>query len=197
MPPKKKKIIDKTEVISTFAENIEQLLDTEHRDGTYITCYSYVEIDGLPVDILIEKKNKGRYKDVYLLKMKIVNDVIFLDNNDNKEEELLLLKSNEINTIETVLEYIEKIKKDYKLVDHTIFSPKGIEDLKIKRTFFPISTDKNCSVCDEATVEYTVCKHPICFRCRYNCIATNKHTCPICNFGKLNRFPNELIYHDP
>jgi hypothetical protein len=197
MPPKKKKIIDKTEVISTFAENIEQLLDTEHRDGTYITCYSYVEIDGLPVDILIEKKNKGRYKDVYLLKMKIVNDVIFLDNNDNKEEELLLLKSNEINTIENVLEYIEKIKKDYKLVDHTIFSPTEIENLKIKRTFFPIPTDKNCSVCDEATVEYTVCKHPICFRCRYNCIATNKHTCPICNFGKLNRFPNELIYHDP
>jgi hypothetical protein len=53
MPPKKKNIIDKTEVISTFAENIQQLLDSVHRDGTYITCYSYVEIDGLPVDISI------------------------------------------------------------------------------------------------------------------------------------------------
>jgi hypothetical protein len=196
MAPNKKELIDNTEVISTFAENIKILLDTEHRDGTYITCYSYVEIDGLPVDILIEKKNKGRYKDVYLLKMKIVNNAIFLDDDNNKDD-LLLLKSNEINTIENVLEYIEDIKKDYKLVDHNILSPKQIENIKIKRSFFPIPEDKNCSVCNEPTIEYTVCKHPICFRCRYNCIATNKHTCPICNFGKLNRFPNELIYHDP
>lgn len=196
MAPKKKNIIDKDKLISTFAENIKILLDTEHRDGTYITCYSYVEIDGLPVDILIEKKNKGRYKDVYLLKMKIVNNAIFLDDNNN-DDELLLLKSNEINTIENVLEYIEDIKKDYKLVDHSILSPTQIENTKTKRTFFPIPTDKNCSVCNEPTIEYTVCKHSICFRCRYNCIATNKHTCPICNFGKLNRFPNELIYHDP
>jgi hypothetical protein len=193
MPPKKKKIIDKEEVISTFAENIEQLLDTEHRDGTYITCYSYVEIDGLPVDILIEKKNKGRYKDVYLLKMKIVNNAIFLDNNDNKEEELLLLKSNEINTIEHVLEYIEEIKKDYKLVDHSIFSPTQIENLNIKRTFFPIPADKYCSVCNEPTIEYTVCKHPICFRCRYACIVSKNDTCPICRKGKLKRFPDELM----
>lgn len=196
MPPKKKNIIDKTEVISTFAENIQQLLDSVHRDGTYITCYSYVEIDGLPVDISIEKKNKSRYKDVYVLQIKIVNNTIFLDDN-NKDDELILFKSNEINTIKNVLEYIEEIKKDYKLVDHTIFSPEEIEKIKIKRTFFPIPADKYCSVCNEPTIEYTVCKHPICFRCRYNCIATNIHTCPICNFGKLNRFPNELIYHDP
>jgi len=144
----------------------------------------------------LKKKNKGRYKDVYLLKIKIVNNVIFLDDN-NKDEELILLKSNEINTIEEVLEYIEDIKKNYKLVDHQLLSPNQIKNIKTKRTFFPIPTDKNCSVCNEPTIEYTLCKHPICFRCRYNSIASNKHTCPICNFGKLNRFPNELIYHDP
>ena len=198
MAPKNKNIKEKEreKTLSTFAENIQLLLDTEHRVGTYISCYTYVEIDGLPVDILIEKKNKGRYKDVYLLKIKIVNNVIFLDDN-NKDEELVLGKSNEINTIRGVLEYIERIKKDYKLVDHQLLDPEQIENLNIKRTFFPIPTDKNCSVCNEPTIEYTICKHPICFRCRYNSIASNKHTCPICNFGKLNRFPNELIYHDP
>jgi len=56
MAPKKKNIIDQSKLISTFAENIQVLLDTEHRDGTYISCYTCVEIDGLPVDILIEKK---------------------------------------------------------------------------------------------------------------------------------------------
>jgi hypothetical protein len=192
MAPKKKKLIDKTKLISTFAENIEQLLDSQHRNGTYINCYSYVEIDGLPVDILISKENNGKYT----FKIKIVNNTIFLDD-DNKNDELFLFTSFEFNNIETILEQIEIVKKDHTFLDHDIISPKQIENIKIQRTFFPIPTDKNCSVCNEPTVEYTVCKHPICFRCRYNCIATNKHTCPICNFGKLNRFPNELIYHDP
>ena len=197
MPPKKNKLIkekEKKELLSTFVENIEELLNTQHRNGTYITCYTYVEIDGLPVDISIEKENEG--KNVYTFKIKIVNNTIFLDDTTTKDE-ILLLSWTGFNTIESILEKIEIVKKDYKLVDHHILSPKDIEDLKIKRTLFPIPTDKNCSVCNETTIEYTVCKHPICFRCRYNCIATNIHTCPICNFGKLNRFPNELIYHDP
>jgi len=194
MAQKKTKLIDETELFSTFAENIEKLLDTEHRSSTHITCHTYVEIDGLPVDILVEKENKG--KNVYRFKIKIVNNTIFLDD-DNTDDKLYLFTSFEFNSIVTILERIEIVKRDYKFIDHNILSPKQIENINIKRIFFPIPSDKNCSVCNEPTIEYTVCKHPICFRCRYNSIATNKHTCPICNFWKLNRFPNELIYHDP
>ena len=197
MPPKKKNIKEKEkeEVLSSFTRNIQELLDTEHRNGTYINYGSYVEIDGLPVDILIEKIIKEKNKFTYLLKIKIANDVIFLDDNDN-EEELILLKSYEMRTIQEVLEYIEELKEDCKFIDHHLLDSTQFKNLNIKRTFFPIPADKTCSVCNEATIEYTVCKHPICFRCRYNCIAANKHTCPVCNFGKLNRFPNELICHD-
>lgn len=196
MPSKKKQNIikekQKAELISSFARHIENLLNTEHKEGTYMNIYTEIVIDGLPVDILIEKQNSRKYK----LKIKVKNDIIKL-NDDNTDYEICLLVWSNFNTLEKLLETIEIIERDFKLIDHTFLSPEQIEDINIKRTLFPMPSDKTCSVCNTPTVEYTVCKHPICFKCRYNCIDSNMHTCPICNFGKLNLFPNELIYHDP
>ena len=188
---------EKEELISIFAKNIEQLINNHHTDGTYINTYSYVEIDGLPVDILIQKDFDANK---YTFKIKITNNIIFLNNNNNnnnEDDEIILILWTGFNNIQNILEKIEIIKKNYKLVEHSLLSPEEIEKLNITRSFFPIPSDKKCSVCHKSTIEYTVCKHPICFRCRYNCIASNKDTCPICNLGKLNRFPNELIFHDP
>ena len=176
--------------LSKYAKRIKKLLNTQHQTGTHINAFTYTEIDGLPVDILVRKEKE---KQTYMFIIRIKNNIIFLDKNATQ---INLLEWNEFRTITDLLKTIKIVKRDYKLIEHTILSPQEIEYMKMQRIFFPIPTDKNCSVCYEFTSEYTVCCHPICFRCRYKCIASNKKTCPICREGKLERFPSELTYLD-
>ena len=115
---------------------------------------------------------------------------------DETTNHIILLERKDFSTITDLLKTIKIVKRDYKLINHDFLSPESVEYVNLQRIFFPIPTDKNCSVCYEFTTEYTVCRHPICFRCRYKCIESNKQTCPICREGKLKRFPNELAYLD-
>ena len=192
---KEKETEEEKALFSKYAKLTENLLNKdEYRHGTYINYYSYTEIDELPVDILV-KKIKDDYTDKYTygFLITIKNNIIFLDETTNH---IILLELKDFSTITDLLNTIKFVKRDYKLIEHDFLSPESVEYVNMQRIFFPIPTDKNCSVCYEFTSEYTVCRHPICFRCRYKCIASNKKTCPICREGELERFPNELTYLD-
>ena len=82
------------------------------------------------------------------------------------------------------------MKKSYKLIEHELMSPDKIQFVKTQRRIYPLSPDKIC------TIEYTVCNHPICFRCRYTCIISDNIMCPICRDGELKVFPTELASED-
>jgi len=176
--------------------------DYDTEEGINICNDSYVEIDGIPVDIFIIKK-KISYNYKYNCKIIIKNSLIFLNNDadvddedeEDKDEEIegvILFERTAYTDIRTLLEDIE-VFKTYKFIDHKLLYPEDMEYIIMQRSFFPIPVDKNCSVCYEPTNEYTVCKHPICFRCRYSCIVSKNVTCPICRKGKLERFPDELM----
>lgn len=200
---KKEKDKKKEELLLTFAENIKNVIDDYNsEEGVNICNDSYVEIDGIPVDIFIIKK-KISYNYKYNCKIIIKNSLIFLNNDadvddeeeDIKDEEIegiLLFERTGYTDIRTLLEDVE-VFKTYKFIDHKLLYPEDMEYIIMQRSFFPIPADKNCSVCYEPTNEYTVCNHPICFRCRYACIKSKNVTCPICRKGKLERFPDELM----
>jgi hypothetical protein len=177
-----------------FAKRIEKLISKEHaRNGTNINYHSYIEIDGLPVDIFVKKEEKNK-EHTYKFSITIAGNIICLDKPTTKQ--LHLLVWDEFDTVQEVLKQIKIVKRDYKLIDHYLLSPSEIKYVNMQRTFFQIPTDNHCSVCNLPTKEYTICRHPICFRCRYKCIVSNNHTCPICRTGELKRFPNELIILD-
>lgn len=199
---KKEKEKEKEELLLTFAENIKNVIDDyKSETGINICSDSYVEIDGIPVDIYIIKAKK--YPCKFNCKIIIKNSLIFLNNDadvDDEEEEdkdeeiegIILFERTGYTDIRTLLEDVE-VFKTYKFIDHKLLYPEDMEYIIMQRSFFPIPADKNCSVCYEPTNEYTVCKHPICFRCRYACIKSKNVTCPICRKGKLKRFPDELM----
>ena len=200
----KEKEKKKEKLLTTFAENIKNVIDDyDSKEGINICSDSYVEIDEIPVDIFIIKTKISYNYYKYNCKIIIKNSLIFLNNDaevddeeeENKDEEIegvLLFERTGYTDIRTLLEDIE-VFKTFKFIDHKLLYPEDMEYIIMQRSFFPIPVDKNCSVCYEPTNEYTVCKHPICFRCRYACIKSKNDTCPICRKGKLKRFPDELM----
>ena len=192
MPPRKKKLTEeekeKEEFLSKYAEILEKRVNGNFPHHTNINHYSYVEIDGVSVDFWVEKETDNTYS----FSITVVDNIIKKNNLDI----IILLQLKDFKDIRTLLQQIEIVKRDYKLIEHNILSPEDIEYIRMQRTFFPIPTDKNCSVCYESTNEYTICRHPICFRCRYKCISSNMNACPICRENNLKRFPNELTNLD-
>jgi len=199
MPPRKKKVAkkeekkakeeeDKEEFLSKYAEILEKRVNGNSPYRTNINHYSYVEIDGVSVDFWVEKETDNTYS----FFITVVDDII----KKNDFNSIILLQIKDFKDIRSLLQQIEIVKRDYKLIEHNILSPEDIEYVRMQRTFFQIPTDKNCSVCFESTNEYTICRHPICFHCRYKCVSSNINACPICRENNLKRFPNELTNLD-
>jgi len=120
----------------------------------------------------------------------------YSEDTNRNDRDISLHSGNEFKTVLSILEHIDDVKNNYKLIDCELKSPNNTKFIKLQRKIYPIPTDKNCSVCYEPTTEYTVCKHPICFRCRHTCIMSNNLVCPICRDGELRVFPTELSYED-
>jgi hypothetical protein len=196
MPPKKKKEekckpIEKEkeeDSISKFAELIEYLFEIYKNKRGSITSYVDLELDEIKVDIYVTKKNN-------LYNYEIVSSNIILDENDeNGDDDVILLEKNNFTTIIDMLKDLENVKKTYRFVEHKLLPPKELEFAIIQRSFFTISPDKVCSVCYEPTIEYTRCKHPICFKCRERCIKSNNKKCPICRENNINILPFNLDF---
>ena len=179
-----------------YAKFIEKKIQNLKPPDTYISLYAYtiLEIDGMPVIISIGKEiNKKTYQ------FQIIADStprIKSEDTDRNDRDISLQSGKEFKTVLSILEHIDDVKNNYKLIDSKLKSPNDTKYIKLQRKIYPIPTDKNCSVCYEPTTEYTVCKHPICFRCRHKCIMSNNLVCPICRDGELRIFPTELSYED-
>lgn len=189
----KRKKLEKNR-IATFAKVIEDQLSLAWiTEDTIIkiTHHTIVIIDDVPVEIFVAKEdNKYSY---YITNNKIrSSDESFSD--DSQNNDIKFLEKEDVSTLVELLTHLEEVKKTYRFLEHKLVSPTEYEFAKNQRLFFPIPSDKCCSVCYDPTIEYTMCNHPICFKCRIKCIFSNKDSCPICRETNLPIFPDVLTY---
>lgn len=194
----KRKKLDEEEKnrIATFAKILEdQLVLSVIRGNNLIkiTHHTIVIIDDVPVEIFVgkedDKKNKYSY---YITNDKLVSSRE--DCKDTDEEDIKFIEIEDVSTLVELLTHLEEVKKTYRFIEHKLVSPSEYEFAKNQRIFFPIPSDKCCSVCYDSTIEYSICNHPICFKCRMKCIMSEKDSCPLCRGEKLSVFPDVLTY---
>jgi hypothetical protein len=160
-----------------------------------LTKYTLFEIDEIKADIYIaiDEETKDNIIPSYYYKI-ISKNIYEIDDDASEEEEdktkdLVIYDNYGFDTIISLLEDIEYVKKNYKILDYDLLSPESMEEAIAQREFIPISQDKICTVCYEPTIEYTTCKHSICLKCRDKCIVQGKKTCPICRNSDLCIYP--------
>jgi hypothetical protein len=184
-------ILEKNLDLIQYAREMERTI-TDLKPPYIWEClhhYTCIEIDGIPVTIYVGKeKNKNTYRFQIIAESSGIKS----EDTDRYDRDITLHSGNGFNNVLSILKHIEKVKTSYKLIEHELMSLDKIQFVKIQRRIYPLSPDKNCSVCYEPTIEYTLCKHPICFRCRYTCVMSNNLVCPICRNGELKVFPTEL-----
>ena len=197
MPSKKKPKEEPKEVeednYAIFAELIDIKIEEKPQKYNYhcITYHTEIIIDGISVSIFVKKEDDGFYS--YC----ITSRIIHLDKNDDEDEdeyanEVILYEKCNFDTLLNLQKDIHEVKKTHRLLEHNLLSPEEVKYAKIQRKCFPISRDKSCCVCYETTLEYTMCNHSICYRCREKCVMNKQFACPICREENLTVFPEQL-----
>jgi hypothetical protein len=174
---------------------IEKSLQRNPNKEYNLTKYTLFEIDEIQADIYIsidtEKKEQYYYKIISKnIYYEIDDDISTISEDDDKTKDLVIYDNYGFDTIISVLEDIDYVKKHYKILDYYLLSPENMEEAIVQREFNPISQDKICTVCYEPTIEYTTCKHSICLKCREKCIVQGKKMCPICRNSDLCIYPS-------
>jgi DNA polymerase III alpha subunit len=186
----KRKELEKNR-IATFAKAIEEqlvLASVTDNNTVKITHHTILIIDDVPVEIFVSKEdNKDNKYSYYITTNKITSS-------SGDEDDIKFLDLEDISTLVELLTHLEEVKKTYRFLEHKLVCPTEYEFAKNQRLFFPIPSDKCCSVCYDPTIEYTMCNHPICFKCRIKCIFSEKDACPLCRETNLCIFPDILTY---
>jgi len=179
--------IKRKHLFMRLSKIIETFVEKNSEESYHLTKYTIFQIDEVQAEIYIYCD----YHDTpYSYYYKIIAKNIECDTTDLIEKDFLLYESKCFTTVYLLLDHIKKVEETYKFIDYYLLSPEKIEEAKAQRIFFPLLTDKVCSVCYEPTKEYTTCKHPICLKCRDKCIVKENNRCPICRGSDLSIYPN-------
>jgi hypothetical protein len=192
---RKKELDEEKNRIATFAKAIEDQLSLARiTDDTIIkiTHHTILIIDDVPVEIFVAKEDGNKYS-YYITNNKIMSSDES-SSDESQDNDIKFLEKEDISTLVELLTHLEEVKKTYRFLEHKLVSPTEYEFAKNQRLFFPIPSDKCCSVCYDPTIEYTMCNHPICFKCRIKCIFSDKDACPLCRETNLCIFPDVLTY---
>ena len=178
---------EKEFALQEFAKLIEWRLSTikyKRYKYTSITYFTGFKIDGIALGIHLGR-NRQNYYDCRFF---IADGVLKLEDNTST---FYVYKKYKFKDILSVLKHIEEVKTTYKWIEHHLLSPKKIKFAKMQRIIY--TPDTECSVCFEPTTQYTECNHPLCFSCRYKCVASDNCYCPICKTGELETFPSKFV----
>lgn len=186
------KEIQKKLMWSKLSKEIESYLQRYSEDTYNLTRYTLFEIDGIQSDIFIGKEGDSYYYHFVAKNIEYEDRNQDEDEEENEDTDFILIEKNGFDSVLEVLEHIEKVKTTYTFLDFYLLSPENKEIAKLHRSFLPLPPDKICSVCYEPTVEYTICKHPICLKCREKCITNKRKMCPVCRSSQLRLYPFEL-----
>jgi len=194
MPPKKRKTKQEEKkedlLFSQFVDCIEKECNVCIGIYTSISHYTSVNIDGINLNIFIRKKNNNYDYVMESIRVSKEED----DDDDDGEFNLIFLEKEKFKTLADLLNDIKIVINTYHFVEHKLLSPDQLLFANTQRSFFPLSKDKECSICYESTNQYTTCKHPICYQCRESSISNNKSRCPICRDDNLKELPIELYF---
>lgn len=178
---------------------LAMIIDREFKQNptkTYnLTKHTLLVIDEIEAEIYIsiEMNENGLSSYFYKIISKNVyyelEDDDMMSISDEKNKDFVIYDNYGFDSIISLLDNVQYVRKHYKMLDYCLLSPESMEEAIAQREFIPISQDKICTVCYELTVEYTTCKHSLCFKCREKCIVQGKKTCPICRNSDL------CIYH--
>jgi len=174
-------------IITQLSQCIDSFLEKNKKDSYHLTIYTNLQIDEIETEIYVylDYHDDPPFSYYY----KIISKNIEYESNDNLEKDFLIYESASFTNSISLLENVKKVEQTYKLLDYYLLSPEKIIEAKAQREFFPIHSDKMCSVCYDLTLEYTTCKHSICLKCRDKCIVQGKKTCPICRRSDLSIYP--------
>ena len=183
--------IDYVELINSLSIEIETFLhDKELGTDFYLNAGGWVEIDEIPIEIVISTchPNRKYYYNINALNIK------YPDKDEDDTDELVLRVSGKFDNVKELLQELENIIRTYTIIDCLLVSPNYKKTLFLQRSFlFYVSSKKlHCCVCKNPTIEYTTCKHSICLHCRYKCLSDDNKVCPVCSVGDLKIYPSQL-----
>ena len=169
-------------IINEFIQNCN--IDCNIDTGCIFNKFTIIFIDGIQVKVKIQKNTK-QYYDMY-----IFSKNIYFQDEFEIDDLLHLYTKTGFNNIILLLNHIEYLKKTHVIYRNCFIT--RTEYKKLTKTKENNDTDNECSICYKSTDEYTLCKHPICYQCRENCLIHNKIKCPICRQTELYIYPIEL-----
>lgn len=132
-----------------------------------------VKIDGIYCYVVIHSKYK-------IVNFESINIKCLVTKNNRKKKQTYSLLYLKYKSIEQALRKIEKVVATYRVHNGDLVSPESYIQLKLEETIIPYNEEQVCSICNDNTMDITLCKHYICFHCREQCVLTNNMNCPVC-----------------
>jgi hypothetical protein len=132
-----------------------------------------VKIDGIYCYVVIHSKYN-------IVNFESINIKCLVNRNNKKKKQAYSLLYIKYKSIEQALHKIEKIVATYRVFNGDLVSPESYIQLKLEETIIPYNEEQVCSICNDNTMDITLCKHYICFHCREQCVITNNMNCPVC-----------------
>ena len=180
--------IDYEELIDALSQDIESYLRNNKEDTEYfLTEFGFIEIDGIPIEISIFINPNSKK---YMFNINAKN--ILYEDEDDADDKVALMIGIEFENVKRLLQQLENIIKTYTFIDCFLLSPIAKKRVFLQRSFLFSFSKHFCCVCENPTIEYTTCKHPICLQCRCKCILDGNKVCPVCKNGDLQKYPNQL-----
>lgn len=168
-------------VVDDMVNLIDEFFNDRCNRKYKLNKYTDIEIDEVNVDVFIEIHHNRKVS----YSLSIVSKNVYVE-----DYAFVIFTSDYCETIREILELLVTMNNEYLFMDYLLLPPTEIKHAKLQRKMFPLSPDKNCSVCCEPTTENTLCNHYLCFKCRELCIYKGKNNnCPICRSPCLDIYP--------
>jgi len=160
-------------------DSINQLVNGIERYFRQYPTYNFrpFQIDGINMYIVLYDKYK-------ILNVESIRVECNVEIDGRTIQQKYSLYHHTYTSIRHALELVKKIKTEYRIYDGELCSTLTYKMLKLEESVLPYSDDEQCSICYVNTSNTTPCKHPICLRCRQECIMQCKLDCPVCREKK-------------
>lgn len=172
-------ICKKKEMINILGSEIRLYFLDFPDNNIILTIYVPIKIDGVEVYVCISKNNEEKY--TYMLETANIH-IFSSTNNDQRSRIVVFISDNYFESFIELLDELNIIKDTYVFLNENIISPQKYE-LYLENPRICCSRLKKtemCSVCFENTYIYTLCKHPLCFKCRDVWVQQKNVNCPVC-----------------
>jgi hypothetical protein len=132
-----------------------------------------VKIDGVNCYVVIHNKYK-------IINFEAIHIYCVLEKYGMKNKQKYSLFYENYNTIEEALDIIEEVVANYRIANGDLMHPNHYNVMKLEKSIIPYNDNQCCCICNENTMDITVCNHYICFHCREKCIMNGNKSCPVC-----------------